>query len=88
MSEKEKEEGIDPLAIIDLMDREMGRYDFDDDRLGFYKSFGNDRYSFWIRTAGTELNEGVPAMRALIRFPDVEDPAIIMKAFNVDRGSW
>jgi hypothetical protein len=41
-----------------------------------------------LRSAGSELNEGVPSMRAIYRFPDVDDPALILKAFNEDRHTW
>lgn len=55
---------------------------------GWVQNTKTDRFTFYIRTTGSALNQQIPAMRAIYRFPNIEDPSLIMKAFNKDRHLW
>lgn len=87
LNEREKLEGIDPLKMIDRIEREMGRFE-EEELINFKLNIRTDCYTFYLRSAGSELNEAVPSMRAIYRFPYIDDPALILKAFNEERHIW
>lgn len=56
MNEREKIEGIDPIKILELADKELGRWE-EEEKNGFDLNMRTDDYTYYIRTTGTEFNE-------------------------------
>ena len=73
LNEREKIEGVDPLKIYEMANRDLGRWE-DDEREGFELNMRTNDYTYFIRWKGSELNEDLPAMRANYRFPNCDDP--------------
>ena len=87
LNEREKIEGVDPLKILELVNREVGRWE-DVERDGFELNMRTDDYTYFIRWKGSEYNEDLPAMRANYRFKNCDDPELILKAFSAGRPEW
>ena len=87
LNEREKIQGIDPLLIIKQINEMLGTGEVSDVP-GWDLRKESKEISCWTRWSGTELRQDIGCVRATHRFPNVDDPARILKAINDERHMW
>ena len=47
-----------------------------------------DLIKVWTNSNGSALNASLPSIKVEHTFPGIDDPSLILKAINEERGSW